>query len=410
MTRSRAQPQASPPTDDPRLGLLCRWLESDLGFTQYEIAPASADASFRRYFRVTRAGEASVIVMDAPPGKEDVGPYLKIAGHAAGIWRECPAHPGALRCRRLPAPLRPRHGDVPAGTGPRGPDGCAVRGRARRRWCRYRRAAAPQPGSSHPTTRRAAPRNEPDAGVVLQRHLGLELTAAEQQLLPAPSIAGRACAAPAAGVRAPRLSLAQPHGAAAARIPASSISRTRCSAPVTYDLVSMLQRLLRRLAADRVDDWVPRYVSWRGRGIPAGGESGVPALVRPHGRAAPPQGQWHLRAPPSSRRQTRLPKDIPRTLQYTLDSCARHRATICARRDSRTRPARLWPGSPAIPPNHDGCGLSDDDDRAMIFAAGRGERMRPLTTRGPSRCSKSVARPDRAAPRCARGGRHHARW
>ncbi len=79
MTQSRAQPQASSPTDDPRLGLLRRWLESDLGFTQYAIAPASADASFRRYFRVTRAGQASLIVMDAPPGKEDVGPYLKIA-------------------------------------------------------------------------------------------------------------------------------------------------------------------------------------------------------------------------------------------------------------------------------------------------------------------------------------------
>ena len=46
---------------------------------QYGIAPASADASFRRYFRVTRAGQASLIVMDAPPGKEDVTPYLRVA-------------------------------------------------------------------------------------------------------------------------------------------------------------------------------------------------------------------------------------------------------------------------------------------------------------------------------------------
>ncbi len=65
--------------DDPRLALLRQWLEQDLGFRQYGIAPASADASFRRYFRVTRAGHAALIVMDAPPGKEDVGPYLRVA-------------------------------------------------------------------------------------------------------------------------------------------------------------------------------------------------------------------------------------------------------------------------------------------------------------------------------------------
>ncbi len=64
--------------DDPRLDLLRHWLESSLGFHDFDLAPASADASFRRYFRVTRA-EGSVIVMDAPPGKEDVEPYLRVA-------------------------------------------------------------------------------------------------------------------------------------------------------------------------------------------------------------------------------------------------------------------------------------------------------------------------------------------
>jgi N-acetylmuramate 1-kinase len=77
LTESRADSRATP-ADDPRLGLLCHWLESDLGFAQYGIAPASADASFRRYFRVTRVGQPPLIVMDAPPGKEDVGPYLKV--------------------------------------------------------------------------------------------------------------------------------------------------------------------------------------------------------------------------------------------------------------------------------------------------------------------------------------------
>jgi aminoglycoside/choline kinase family phosphotransferase len=64
---------------DQRLDSLRRWLETALGFRDYGIAPASADASFRRYFRVTRAGHEPLIVMDAPPGKEDVGPFLKIS-------------------------------------------------------------------------------------------------------------------------------------------------------------------------------------------------------------------------------------------------------------------------------------------------------------------------------------------
>jgi aminoglycoside/choline kinase family phosphotransferase len=41
------------------------------------VEPASADASFRRYFRAFNNG-ATYIVMDAPPGKEDVRPYLKV--------------------------------------------------------------------------------------------------------------------------------------------------------------------------------------------------------------------------------------------------------------------------------------------------------------------------------------------
>lgn len=50
------------------------------------LAPASADASFRRYFRIAGAG-TSFIVMDAPPPQEDVRPFVKVAGliDAAGL-------------------------------------------------------------------------------------------------------------------------------------------------------------------------------------------------------------------------------------------------------------------------------------------------------------------------------------
>lgn len=64
---------------DPRLELLHTWLAEELAFGAERIAPASFDASFRRYFRIWRNGE-TFIVMDAPPEKEDVHPYLTITG------------------------------------------------------------------------------------------------------------------------------------------------------------------------------------------------------------------------------------------------------------------------------------------------------------------------------------------
>src|ERR1700733_13792271 len=67
-----------PDASDSRLAQLPRWVFDDLGFEGGRLAPASADASFRRYFRVTR-GEDTYIVMDAPPDKEDLGPFSSVA-------------------------------------------------------------------------------------------------------------------------------------------------------------------------------------------------------------------------------------------------------------------------------------------------------------------------------------------
>ena len=64
---------------DLRTELLREWLQRDLGWSLTRLEPASADASFRRYFRVWNAAGATRIVMDAPPDKEDVAPYLKVA-------------------------------------------------------------------------------------------------------------------------------------------------------------------------------------------------------------------------------------------------------------------------------------------------------------------------------------------
>ena len=44
------------------------------------LRPASADASFRRYLRLDRSDGSSLIVMDAPPDKEDCAPFAKVQG------------------------------------------------------------------------------------------------------------------------------------------------------------------------------------------------------------------------------------------------------------------------------------------------------------------------------------------
>ncbi|HRP26333.1 phosphotransferase [Thauera sp.] len=72
-----------------RLEQLNAWLAATLPGHPCQLAPASADASFRRYFRATFAdGSPSRIIMDAPPDKEDVRPWL----HVAGLFRAAGAH------------------------------------------------------------------------------------------------------------------------------------------------------------------------------------------------------------------------------------------------------------------------------------------------------------------------------
>jgi aminoglycoside/choline kinase family phosphotransferase len=63
---------------DTRLEALKDWVSNVLAVTEYEVRPASEDASFRRYFRVISPG-ATHIVMDAPPDKEDMRPFIEIA-------------------------------------------------------------------------------------------------------------------------------------------------------------------------------------------------------------------------------------------------------------------------------------------------------------------------------------------
>ena len=70
-----------------RLELVHQWLAGLFPGRPHSVAPASADASFRRYFRVSFDDGSSRIVMDAPPEHEDCRPFVKVAGllHGAGV-------------------------------------------------------------------------------------------------------------------------------------------------------------------------------------------------------------------------------------------------------------------------------------------------------------------------------------
>jgi hypothetical protein len=74
---------------DARLAVIRDWLSRDLSLAHERLEPASSDASFRRYFRAFTAS-GTFIVMDAPPGKEDVGPYLKVSALLESIGVHVP--------------------------------------------------------------------------------------------------------------------------------------------------------------------------------------------------------------------------------------------------------------------------------------------------------------------------------
>ncbi len=65
--------------EDFRKIALLDWLENDLLLAVQNLEPASSDASFRRYFRITLP-DRQLIAMDAPPDKENLAKFIEVAG------------------------------------------------------------------------------------------------------------------------------------------------------------------------------------------------------------------------------------------------------------------------------------------------------------------------------------------
>ncbi|MES2937503.1 MAG: phosphotransferase [Pseudomonadota bacterium] len=80
-------------TDSAREAAFHRWLQevsAAHGLHASGVQPASADASFRRYLRVQCDNGGSLIIMDAPPDKENCRPFVKVAGLMADAGLHVP--------------------------------------------------------------------------------------------------------------------------------------------------------------------------------------------------------------------------------------------------------------------------------------------------------------------------------
>ena len=98
MTPSFANPASTADivwSDPGRAAFFAQWLSVTSAASQLDPATlrlASADASFRRYFRIDRIDRAagSCIIMDAPPALEDCAPFVKIAALMAEAGLNAP--------------------------------------------------------------------------------------------------------------------------------------------------------------------------------------------------------------------------------------------------------------------------------------------------------------------------------
>jgi aminoglycoside/choline kinase family phosphotransferase len=85
-----AKIQGAEATPDVRKQAAANWAAGVMNLESIRLAPVSGDASFRRYFRFM-ANDKPVILMDAPPEKEDSAPFIDIAGRLRQAGLKAPA-------------------------------------------------------------------------------------------------------------------------------------------------------------------------------------------------------------------------------------------------------------------------------------------------------------------------------
>jgi hypothetical protein len=311
--------------DDPRLALLRHWLEHGLGWRDCGLAPASADASFRRYFRVTRP-QGTCIAMDAPPDKEDVGPYLKVAGMLVDIGVNAPrilernAADGFLLMTDLGAVTYLAELADRGRAGPLYADAIAALVRIQARGAQHAENLPPYDAQ----LLRFEMSLFPDW--LLGRHLGLRLGEAESRDLAAAFdlLVEDALGQPRVFVHrdyhSRNLMACHVHN------PGILDFQDAVHGPLTYDLVSLLRDCYVAWPQERVVEWA---LEFRRRADAAGMDVGRNQAqflrwldligVQRHLKASGIFARlWHRDGKPGY-----LP-DVPRTLAYIEQACARH--------------------------------------------------------------------------------------
>ncbi|HZO21664.1 MAG TPA: phosphotransferase [Steroidobacteraceae bacterium] len=310
---------------DTRLALLQQWLCEDLGWRPERIEPASSDASFRRYFRIFR-GDQTFIVMDAPPDKEDVGPYLKVSRLLESIGVHVPhVHETNIASGLL---LLEDLGSVQylqrltAGDDPEALYEDALAALARIQTLGGKAAGELAPYDRGALARELALMPEWFCG----RHLQLELTATERTVIAAAFefLIREALAQPTVFVH--RDYHSRNLMVMSERNPGVIDFQDALRGPIGYDLVSLLKDCYIGWPRERVERWVADYrARLRSHGGPAEADErqflrwfdliGVQRHLKVLGIFA---RLWYRDGKPGYLR------DLPLTLEYVRDTCRRY--------------------------------------------------------------------------------------
>ncbi len=310
---------------DARLALIHEWLSRDLGLRPERIEPASSDASFRRYFRAFQA-RGTFVVMDAPPGKEDVRPYLKVTRLLESIGVHVPhVHESDIaRGLLLLEDLGGTHylSRLSAGDDPEPLYGDALEVLAEIQVRGQAGAAELAPYDREPLARELALMPE----WFCQKHLQLCLTASQSRTLGAAFefLIREALAQPTVFVHrdyhSRNLMVVED------RNPGVLDFQDALRGPIGYDLVSLLKDCYISWPRERVERWVLQYRErLQARGGPVGSDAreflrwfdliGVQRHIKVLGIFA---RLWYRDGKPGYLR------DLPLTLEYVRDTCTRY--------------------------------------------------------------------------------------
>ncbi|MCB1924759.1 MAG: phosphotransferase [Gammaproteobacteria bacterium] len=306
-----------------RIRQLEQWLGQACGLFGFTLEPASADASFRRYFRVTLDGGDTRIAMDAPPDKEDCRPFIDVAGRLAAAGLHVPHIHHAD-----PAQGFMLLEDLGAESYLSALDDASVDALYADAIEALVVMQAGADAAGLPAYDEAMLQREmalfPDW--LLTRHLGLQLDAGERSMLDAARaiLVDNALAQPVVCVHRDyhsrnlmRLEV---------RNPGVIDFQDAVAGPVTYDLVSLLRDCYIAWPQARIDRWVDAYhVQARAAGLLDGVDVAQLATwfdlmgVQRHMKAAGIFARLNHRDGKPG-----YLADIPRTLQYIVDVGARH--------------------------------------------------------------------------------------